>query len=376
MSDKSVASSITPHHKSVYGKFDQRYAESLVRNLIVPINQRYFKCQLIGFDRPPQRNNEERPLIYIGNHSGMAFPWDAMIFTSMLFNRYNFQLKHAVRPLAAPALSQSNLMNPFLIKDFWKISGSVEATYRQFERMMKQSTSNLLIYPEGIAGIGKGYNKKYQLQRFATSFVRMAIKYKTDIIPFATVNGEYINPYVLSWPWLNNWSTKIGIPYIPVGFHTLLLLVCPWLFYFGLPARLIYIRGKRIKAYNMVDKPFDQLTDKEIRTVRDRIKLQVQEELDQAVDSYGAPRYSRGKLSGSIKDFFTFGYYTPIGWPLLFHEHHRRFTLNPDKPVTLKVGFWSGIGMLFKNPFTISFYIPILGWIPILIRGYWKHKIK
>lgn len=376
MSDNSVASSVTPDNTSVNSKFDQRYAESLVRNLIVPINQRYFKCQLIGFDDPPLRNNEERPLIYIGNHSGMAFPWDAMVFSSVLFKEYGFKLKHAIRPLAAPALSQSTLMNPFLIKDFWEISGSVEAKYRKFERMMKQSASNLLIYPEGIAGIGKGYNNKYQLQRFATSFVRMAIKYETDIIPFATVNGEYINPYVLSWSWLNKWSQKIGIPYIPVGFHTLLLLVCPWLFYFGLPARLTYIQGKRIQAYKMVDKPYDQLSDQEIQSVRDRIKLQVQEELDRAVDSYGSPRYSRGKFRGGISKLITLWYYTPLGWPLLFHEHHRLFTRNPDKPVSLEIGVWSGLKIFLKNPFTLSFYIPILGWIPILIRGYWKHKIK
>ncbi|GJM30707.1 MAG: hypothetical protein DHS20C17_33420 [Cyclobacteriaceae bacterium] len=357
--------------------FNPAYAHSLVKNLIIPINDRYFKCKLIGFEPLPQRNKNGRPLIYISNHSGMAFPWDGVVFSSILFKNCNYQLKNAVRPLAAPALTQSNLMNAFMIKDFWKICGAVEARYQQFETLMNQQDSNVFVYPEGVDGIGKGFNHKYQLQRFATSFVRMAIKYQTEVIPFATVNGEYINPYVLSWPWLNKWSKKIGIPYIPIGFHTLLLLVFPWLFYYGLPAKLTYVRGETIRPYKMVDKPFEELTDFDIRAVRDKIKNKVQKELNMAVEKYGKQRFSKGKFKGStFKELLKLWYYTPLGWPLLFHEHHRLFMKNHGKPFNMKVSFWSGFKYLFRNPFTLSFYLPVIGWIPLLIRGYWKHNIK
>jgi len=362
---------------TVSPKFDPSYSKSLAENLMAPIDQRYFQCRFIGFDTPAERNNQDRPLIYISNHSGMAFPWDGIVFSTMLFRRYNYQLHHAVRPLAAPELSRINLLNPFLIKDFWKISGGVEAKYIKFERMMNQTTSNILVYPEGIQGIGKGFNKKYQLQRFATSFVRMSIKYRADVIPFATVNGEYINPYVLSWPWLNRLSQKIGIPYIPVGFHTLLLIFLPWLFYYGLPARLTYIRGKRIQPYNMVDKPYEQLTDYDIMKVRDLIKSQVQLDLNRAVEQYGSPRYSTKKIQGrKFRDLATLAYYTPPGWPLLFHEHHRLYVKYQGQNFNMKVKFWSGIKFLLKNPITWLFYLPVIGWIPMLILGYWKHDMK
>ncbi|MDH3709092.1 MAG: 1-acyl-sn-glycerol-3-phosphate acyltransferase [Cyclobacteriaceae bacterium] len=371
-----TAEEIAENQKIFEEYFDPQYAQSLVKNVVAPINERYFKCQFIGFESLPERNNPERPLIYVSNHSGMAFPWDAMVFSGMMFMRQNFSFHHAVRPLSAPMLSQSNLMNPYLIKDFWKRNGAVDATFKNFETMLYYREANIMIYPEGVAGIGKGFNRRYQLQRFATSFVRMALKYQTDIIPYATVNGEFINPYVYSLPKLNRLVQKVGIPYIPVGFHTILLLIFPWLFYFALPAQLTYVMGKRIRPYEWVDKPYDQLSEEDIMEVRDRIKDQMQQELDDAVARFGKKRFSSGKIiANSLKNILTLNYYAPPGWPILFHEHHRRYVKSQGRPFEMKINFWSGLKYLFKNPFTIAFYIPLLGWIPLLIRGYRKHRL-
>jgi 1-acyl-sn-glycerol-3-phosphate acyltransferase len=368
---------IEENQKALNQHFDPAYSKSVVKNVIGPINDRYFKCEFVGFDQLPQRNNPKRPLLYVSNHSGMAFPWDGMVFSSIMLKRENYNFRKAVRTLAAPVLSQSNLMNPFIIENFWKINGAIDARFKNFAIMMRQRDFNILIYPEGVAGIGKGFNRKYQLQRFATSFVRMALKYRTDIIPFATVNGEYINPYVYSWPWLNKLSQKIGIPYIPMGLHTILLLLFPWMFYFALPARLTYVLGKRIKPYELVDKPFEELTEDDIKNVRDQVKHQMQEELNQAVKKFGNKKYSSGKIVGnSIRNMLTLNYYCPSGWPLLFHEHHRLYTKHQGQEFTMNISFWSGLKYLIRNPLTLAFYIPVLGWIPLLIKGYGGHRIQ
>ena len=354
--------------------FDPAYSRSLVENVIAPINENYFKCKFVGFDHLPERNNPTRPLIFVSNHSGMAFPWDAMVFSSMLFSKLDFQIHNVVRTLAAPALSESTLMNPFQIQNFWMLNGAVDARFLNFETMMNHKESNLLVYPEGVPGIGKGYNRRYQLQRFATSFIRMSIKYKTDIIPFSTVNGEYINPYVLSWAWLNKWSQKIGIPYIPVGFHTLLLIFMPWLFYYGLPARLTYVMGERIKPYDMTDKSYEELSEGEIKAIRNKVKHQLQEELHAAVKEHGQNRYSSKKLNGGLKSLLNLIYYSPIGWPILFRRHHALYF--EEGSVVMNKNVWSCLGFLFKDPITLCYYIPVLGWIPLLIKGYWGHRIK
>ena len=62
--------------------FDPDFAVDLVEHLVQYIDQLYFRSEFIGFDPLPERNNPERPLIFCSNHSGNAFPWDAIVFVA------------------------------------------------------------------------------------------------------------------------------------------------------------------------------------------------------------------------------------------------------------------------------------------------------
>jgi len=356
-------------NQKIYDEFlEEEFPRYLVKNALGPINDLYFRSRFVGFDNMPERNNPEHPLIFASNHSGMAFPWDAMVFTSEMFRRNDFKFHYAARALTAPMLSQSRLMNPFLISNFWKRGGGIDATSLNFETMMYYKRSNLLVYPEGVPGIGKGFDKRYQLQRFSTSFIRISLKYRTDIIPFATVNGEYINPYNLKSEFLNKIVQKIGIPFLPVGFMTLLIPFQPWIFYFAFPAKLTYVMGKRIKPYELVDKPIEQVTEKDIAHVTHLVKKQMQEELDEAVRQYGQKPYEVKELfSIWRKNYKKFPFFMASFWPSLFAEMDRSYRVRGEK--TVKVGFWSGVKALYFNPMTIAFFLPIIGWIPILIHG-------
>lgn len=348
---------------------DREFALSLVKNVLDPIDQCYFRSEFVGFDPPPQRNNPERPLIFVSNHAGMAFPWDGIIFTSQFLKRNNYDFTKAVRPLTAPMLSQTALMNPFLIGNFWKRAGGVEATSRNFETMMHDKNSNLLVYPEGVPGIGKGFDKRYQLQRFATSFIRMSLKFKTDVIPFATVNGEYINPYAYHSKTINKLANKIGIPFLPIGLMTLLIPFQPWLFYFGFPAKLTFVMGKRIKPYEMIGKPLHEISEEEIRRLTEHVRRQMQQELNDAVQRYGKKPYSAREFVGTCqKNLKKFPYFLPFFWPSLFAEWERRHA--GDSGGTWELTVLSGLKAFWKRPLSFAFFLPILGWIPILWRGY------
>lgn len=363
-------------NQKIYDEFlEEEFPTYLVENVLGPINDLYFRSRFIGFDNMPERNNPEHPLIFASNHSGMAFPWDAMVFASEVFRRNNFELHHAPRALTAPMLSQSRLMNPFLIENFWKRGGGVDATSLNFETMMYYKKSNVLVYPEGVPGIGKGFDKRYRLQRFSTSFIRISLKYQTDIIPFATVNGEYINPYNLKSEFLNKIVQKIGIPFLPVGFMTLLIPFQPWLFYFAFPAKLTYVMGKRIKPYELIDKPIELVTEKDIAHVTQLIKKQMQEELDEAVGQYGQKPYEAKELFLIWrKNIRKFPFFVASFWPSLFAEMDRSYRAREKK--TIKVGFLSSVKALYFNPMTIAFFLPIIGWIPILIHGLRGRKKK
>ncbi|MCU0443488.1 MAG: glycerol acyltransferase [Microscillaceae bacterium] len=384
--------------------FNLEYAQSLAKNVLTPIEKYYFRAEFVGFtgEEFPQRNDPKRPLIFASNHSGMAFPWDAVIFAAGLLRRNQFDMSRAVRALASPLLSRSTLMNPFLIKNFWKRAGGIDATTLNFETMMHFSEANILIYPEGIEGIGKGFDKKYQIQRLSTSALRMSLKYRTDIIPFATVNAEYVNPFSYSIDWLNDVVRQVGIPFLPIGITTLLILAQPWMFYFGFPAKLVFVRGRRIKPYEMLNKPFEEITREDLYYLRDRIHWMMQTELDQAVKEYGQQPYDWTNFLNTLRQNWRKAiYFSPLAWPFLFVEHERRWqsiqkqlaqyaSPNPEneqkrQEISKSIDFeqdeedetifslvQTAYDMVSHNLKVLTMYIPIAGWIPTLLNGYSK----
>jgi 1-acyl-sn-glycerol-3-phosphate acyltransferase len=375
LSEAELAELVKKNEGIYHEYFDANYCVSLEKNVFDYINQHYFRAKFVGFENYPERNNPDRPLIFASNHSGMAFPWDAMVFGAGIFKMRNHDFKDSVRALVAPMLSETTMMNPFLLPDFWKRCGGIDATSLNFETLMQWNESNVLIYPEGVPGIGKGFNKRYQLQRFSTSFIRMAVKYQTDIIPVSTVNGEYINPYAYNIESINKIVQKIGLSFLPITWILLLLPFQPWLFYFAFPAKLVFVLGNRIKPYELLNKPYNEMTEEDINYIRDQVQERMQKDLTEAVAEYG-------KHPFDWKDFFKTNfdkpsraaYFTSAGFPLLFSEHERRYIENDGKPFSMELTFSSFFTALWHNPFCIFFFIPILGWIPIILKGYSMRK--
>ncbi|QIX60355.1 hypothetical protein HER32_03795 [Hymenobacter sp. BT18] len=356
--------------------FDEEFARTLDENILQLLDRVWFRSKLVGFEDFPQPNNPERPLIFASNHSGMAFPWDAMVALAHLLRELRVP-SDLPRPLSAPLLSQSVLMNPFLVKDFWKKCGCVDATTLNFETMMYYQDHNLMLYPEGVPGIGKGFNRKYQLQRLATSIVRLGIQHRTDIVPFYTINGEYLNPYAYSWDWINNLSKKIGIPFLPLGPIILLVLLQPWCFYMAFPAKLTFVLGQRIRPYELTDKAPEDLTREDYLALSEQVRQRMQVELDAAVQAHGQQPYQWRELWQRMKEnrqYFPF--FLPWAWPALFQEFERQYVRHGRRDFRLNLsapGAWWR--MVWRNPFTLAFFIPILGWIPIAIRGYRGHQL-
>ncbi len=360
--------------------FREEFTQTLDDNLLQLLDRVWFRSELVGFEDFPQRNRPDRPLIFASNHSGMAFPWDAMVALSHLWRhllKTRGSLRDLPRPLSAPMLSQTALMNPYLVKDFWKKNGCVDATTLNFETMMYYQDHNLMLYPEGVPGIGKGFNRKYQLQRLATSMVRLSLEHGTDIVPFYTINAEYLNPYAYSFEPINRLTKKIGIPFLPLTLMLVLVIVQPWAFYLAFPAKLTFVMGTRIRSSDLTTKNRDELTREDYLAISERIRLQMQAEMDVAVHNYGQQPYRWGELWQRIKEnrrFFPF--FLPFAWPAMFAEFERlyvtegrrNFRMQLDRP-----GAW--FRMMWRNPITLAYFVPVLGWIPLAIKGYRGNKL-
>jgi 1-acyl-sn-glycerol-3-phosphate acyltransferase len=356
--------------------FEEEFVRTVDENILQLLDRVWFRSELVGFENFPQRNNPDRPLIFASNHSGMAFPWDAIVALAHLFRALPNQ-RDMPRPLSAPLLSQTALMNPYLVKNFWKKCGCVDATTLNFETMMYYNDHNLMLYPEGVPGIGKGFNRKYELQRLATSMLRLSLMHGTDIQPFYTINAEYLNPYAYSVTWINNITKRIGIPFLPLTLLLVLVVLQPWAFYLALPARLTFVMGTRIRPTDLTSKKHDELTRDEYLALSDQVRHQMQREMDAAVLAHGQRPYRWRELWQRIKEnrrYFPF--FLPFAWPAVFTEFERLYVKEGRRNFKMKLdepGAW--LRMLWRNPITLAYFVPVLGWIPLAIKGYRNHKL-
>jgi len=356
--------------------FDEDFTRAIDCDILQLLDRVWFRSKLVGFEPYPQRNNPARPLVFASNHSGMAFPWDAIVALAHLF-RGVADPRDLPRPLSAPLLSKTALMNPYLVRNFWKKCGCVDATSLNFETMMYYQRHNLMLYPEGVPGIGKGFNKKYQLQRLASSMVRLSLLHDTDFVPYYCINGEYLNPFAYTWPWLNRQTEKIGIPFLPLTLLLVLVILQPWAFYLALPAQLTFVMGRRIRPGELTSKKSEDLTRPELLALSEQLRQQMQAEMDAAVAAHGQRPYAWRELWQRMKEnrrYFPF--FLPFAWPVAFTEFERRYVKNGERDFRLPLdepgAFWK---MVWRNPFVLAYYIPLLGWIPLAIKGYRGNKL-
>ena len=253
----------------------------------------------------------------------MGLPWDGFILVSKLTPD---KIK-SLRVLAAGPAFQQELLAPFAARHFWDDGIFITASTENFSAALSNGQS-VLVFPEGTDGISKGFECRYELQPFATSFVRMAIKHRVDVVPIYTINGEYLNPGAFTWRRLNRIAAKFGIPFVPLG-PMLLLSVIPSLFYFAWPAHLTYIVGSPINLQIN-----EGLNDPEIRQLTEQIRLSMQAELSRLVSERGRVKFEWAGFFAQIstlklKSIFLI----PIFWPYLFFKISIKF--NPSTLTSL-----------------------------------------
>jgi 1-acyl-sn-glycerol-3-phosphate acyltransferase len=71
----------------------------------------------------------------------------------------------------------------------------------------------LMVFPEGARGTAKLYKERHSLVDFGTGFMRLALKTKTPIIPFAFLGGGEAIPTIFN---AHTLGRMLGAPYIPV----------------------------------------------------------------------------------------------------------------------------------------------------------------
>jgi 1-acyl-sn-glycerol-3-phosphate acyltransferase len=71
----------------------------------------------------------------------------------------------------------------------------------------------LMVFPEGARGTAKLYKQRHSLVQFGTGFMRLALKTRTPIVPFAFLGGGEAIPTIYNAYTLGK---LVGAPYVPV----------------------------------------------------------------------------------------------------------------------------------------------------------------
>nr|MCU0649411.1 1-acyl-sn-glycerol-3-phosphate acyltransferase [Gemmatimonadaceae bacterium] len=138
-----------------YEPFEPDYYRAVDDAFFGAIVDDYFRGELHGVSHVPDRG----PVILAANHSGTAFPYDAMVLDVLLWRREGMDPRRKIRTVYEKELTMTWWMRPFGIDNFWRRGGGVDLTFDNFDRLLARG-ERVLYFPEGVPGIGKGFQKR------------------------------------------------------------------------------------------------------------------------------------------------------------------------------------------------------------------------
>jgi 1-acyl-sn-glycerol-3-phosphate acyltransferase len=336
---------------------DWDYIQSLNRGFLGEIVDHYFRGVAHGLEKLP----ENGPVIIAPNHSGNAFPHDAVVLDGLLWRHFGLSRAGKCRSVYTPQLAAVWWMRPYGLDNWWRRGGGVDMTFGNYDALLRRG-DKVVYYPEGVPGIGKGFLKRYQLQHFHSSFVVLAAKHDAPVYPVSVVNAEWVNPTSVTFEWLNALFRKtIGLPFFPIP-TVFAAALFPFIFYLGFPCRMVFVVGDPVDVRALLREegetdPAHPDRDAVLR-VAERIRRISQERLNAAVAEHGEKPWdlkglwaSMRKLKGRIWSR------TPFGWPYAYIQHDRDRQRPPAR----------GRLHAFLRDWDILFYYLPLGWIGIAL---------
>lgn len=167
---------------------------------VVWLYRHWFRVLPHNLERVPA----EGRVILVANHSGQL-PFDGlMIAASLVLDRYPPRMVRSMVERWIPRL-------PWVSTLFAR-TGQIVGTPDNCRRLLLRDEA-ILVFPEGVRGIAKTFDKRYRLQRFGTGFMRLALETKTPIIPVAVIGAEEQAPAFLN---LERIAKLLAMPAFPV----------------------------------------------------------------------------------------------------------------------------------------------------------------
>ncbi len=165
------------------------------------IYRHYWRVEVHGAENVPDQGRA----MLVSNHSGVL-PFDGAMIGVALYNETASQ--RLPRALAASWFQTLPFVSMLLQK-----TGQVQANPLNAQTLLERDEL-VIVFPEGVKGIGKLYRDRYQLQRFGRGgFIKVAVRTGAPILPVAVVGAEEIYPVIGQ---VEPLARLIGFPFFPI----------------------------------------------------------------------------------------------------------------------------------------------------------------
>jgi len=257
---------------------DRDYANRLAVELGLVFARKYFRTRVHGIEKIPDRG----PAIILMNRGGMAFPWE---FTVLGAELAAYRQKVGWLRLLMDRIFVDNTLLDFLFpKGYAELCGGIAATFANFQSLMKHRYV-ALYSPEGVAGAAKGWRRRYQLQPFHTSFVKLAAQYNATLVPVACIGAENMHPYALN---ARRIARFFKAPWVSVSPLTPLIAAFPTLALSALPVRLDYYV---LDPVQLPAAPYERFCEDDWWNLAEGFRVDLQEQITQLRAGKVPPRF-------------------------------------------------------------------------------------
>lgn len=161
----------------------------------------YFRVSVEGLEHVPATGR----VLLVPNHSGQL-PLDGVMLGVAL-------ARNSAAPRAARAMIERFFPTVPFVGNLLNGLGAVVGDPVNCAAMLEREEA-IIVFPEGIRGSGKTWNKRYKLQRFGAGFVHLAMTHRAPILPVGIVGCEETMP---SFSDMKPLARMLGMPYIPLG---------------------------------------------------------------------------------------------------------------------------------------------------------------